>query len=131
MNRYLEKIAEQSEENSPVARGASLGGWAGTATALYHDVRDIRSGEPLNFKKSLLRGLGHNLAGAAVGAGAGAAYQHFHKQAEQTYSMPLKDAISEHEKLTRVLRSNNRKAELEELKDQGSELKEMKADARS
>lgn len=43
----------------------------------------------------------------------------------ETYSMPLKDAIKEHKDLTAVLRSNNRKDELKELREQGEELKGM------
>lgn len=49
------------------------------------------------------------------------------KIAEQKWTMSLDDAIEEHKDLAKVLKSNNRKAELKELKEQGGELKEMLA----
>lgn len=45
------------------------------------------------------------------------------------YSMPLAKAIEEHRRLTGVLRSNSRPAELKELKDQAEELEDMRRKA--
>lgn len=53
------------------------------------------------------------------------------KKAEKKWTMPLDEVIKEHEDLSKILRSNNRKAELKELKEQGKELKEMLAKKRA
>ena len=45
------------------------------------------------------------------------------------YSMPLSKAIEEHQRLTGILRSNSRPAEVRELKDQAEELADMKRKA--
>lgn len=57
--------------------------------------------------------------------------KYLEKIAEKKWTMTLEDAIEEHEDLSKVLKSNNRKAELKELKEQGKELKEMVAKKRA
>lgn len=57
--------------------------------------------------------------------------KYLEKIAEKKWTMPLEEVIKEHEDLSKVLKSNNRKAELKELKEQGKELKEMLAKKRA
>lgn len=59
------------------------------------------------------------------------ANKYLEKIAEKKWTMSLEDAIEEHKDLGKVLKSNNRKAELKELKEQGKELKEMLAKKRA
>lgn len=98
----------------------------------FNDVRDrfrakaegMRAAEEAAASRAKKIGLGLGALGVA-GAGAYAVHKHLQEKQAETYSMPLKDAIKEHKDLTAVLRSNNRKEELKELKEQGEELKGM------
>lgn len=87
-------------------------------------VEGMRAAEEAAASRAKKIGLGLGALGVA-GAGAYAVHKHLQEKQAETYSMPLKDAIKEHKDLTAVLRSNNRKDELKELKEQGEELKGM------
>lgn len=121
MNSYLSKLASEYHENFQPIKPSHRG--------LLHEQLGIPEGEKIPTEK-----LEHILATSddpklrkRVQFALNARKWKHAKKAEETFKMPMSEAISEHKKLVEVLKSNDRKKELEELEEQGDELKEMLA----